>query len=416
MSQAAPSSIRSYFDNPAFLVLFLVMFSGTAGMGMVSPLLPIFAEDMGASGIWLGLAFSGFAISQTPLMPVFGRLSDRHGRRQFLAAGLAVYVLVAFGMMLAPNFYVLVLMRFISGVGAALLFPIAAAYAGEISPEGEEGAFMGVFNIAFYTGWGIGPLIGGALSDAFGMDAAFGAQAVLATFALAVVLTRLPEPPRRAVGDDEVALTSRQMLGLRPVQALVTFQGIWAFNNGIVLSFLAVYLKDNLGAAAAMVGAILSTRVVMNGLLQAPGGRLADRSSRTVLMAVGMALSGVATFAIPSLGSLALVWALFAFLGIAESLATPAANAIAVETGRSVGMGTLMGVSNTAFSIGMVIGAMAGGVTSDLFGVEEVFRVGGAVALAGAVAVAVVMRRASERPYLAPARIESVILDRVGEA
>ena len=52
------------------------MLTLTAGMGMVGPLMPIIAEDLGASGFWLGLAFSGFALSQTPLTPVFGRLSE----------------------------------------------------------------------------------------------------------------------------------------------------------------------------------------------------------------------------------------------------------------------------------------------------------------------------------------------------
>ncbi len=56
-----------------FVAIWIATFVGIAGIGMVSPLLPIFAKEMGASGIWLGLAFSGFAISETPLMPFMGK-------------------------------------------------------------------------------------------------------------------------------------------------------------------------------------------------------------------------------------------------------------------------------------------------------------------------------------------------------
>lgn len=417
---AAPSGIRSYFTSgSAFPVLFIVMFSGTAGMGMVSPLLPIFAEDMGASGIWLGLAFSGFALTQTPLMPVFGRWSDRRGRRPFLAAGLAVYVLVAIGMALAPNFYILVVMRIISGIGAALLFPIAMAYAGEISPPGEEGAFMGVFNIAFYTGWGIGPLMGGALSDSIGMDAAFLSQAVLATIAMIIVLAKLPESANRGGGEDDPAVTMVQMMRQAPIRALFSFQVVWAFNSGIALSFVAVYLSDELDAAAAVVGLVISTRVVLNGVLQAPGGRLADRWNRTLMMSIGLLAAGAATFAIPSMGSVTLVWLLFVFLGLSESLATPAANAMAVELGRDIGMGSLMGLFNTAFSVGLVLGAMTGGVASDVWDTAAAFRISGIVVVMGTLAVAAMMTNATKLAAPAPGILlpeTAIAVDRRGDA
>ncbi len=405
MSQTTVPSpgIRSYFTGgPAFPVLFLVMFAGTAGMGMVSPLLPIFAEDMGASGLWLGLAFSGFAITQTPLMPVFGRLSDRHGRRLFLAAGLAVYMVVAIGMALAPNFYVLVLMRIASGVGAALLFPIASAYAGELSPPGEEGAFMGVFNIAFFAGWGIGPLIGGTLSDTVGMDAAFISQAVLAGIAMMIVLRKLPESTNRGRADGEPDESMRMMLSQGPIRALFAFQMAWAFNSGIALSFVAVYLTDELDAAAAVVGVIISTRVLLNGALQAPGGRLADRWNRTAMMSAGLFAASVLTFAIPSMGNIVLVWVLFVLLGLAESLATPAANATAVEIGRDVGMGSLMGLFNTAFSVGLVIGALTGGLVADTWDTATAFRMSGVVIAIASIGVALMMRRAGRFPARMP--------------
>jgi MFS family permease len=401
VSLALASGLRGRLArHPAFIILLLAMFSGAVGLGMVSPLLPIFAKDMGASGVWLGLAFSGFTLTQMPLMPLFGRLSDRWGkRRPFMAAGLAVYALVAIGMLLAPNFYILVLMRVLGGVGAALLFPIASAYAGDITPPGREGMFMGVFQVSFTMGWGVGPLLGGTLTDAYGMDAAFASQAALACVALAVVLLRLPEPSSRTEEEDEGHTPLSAILRLPPVRALIAFQTAWSFNNGILMTFVALYLTEDLGASAAIVGAIMTTRVLMNGSLQVLGGSLADRVSRPLLMVAGMIAAAAVVFTIPWAQSIAVVWVLFALAGAAEAFSMPAASAMATETGRGTGMGAIMGVFHTSFSVGMVVGALVGGLVADMVGLREVFRLGPVVQLIGAaVLIALTMNARSGRP------------------
>jgi len=67
-----------------FPILALSVFSSMLGVGIISPLLPLYAENLGATGIWLGIIFSSFSISRTVFMPIIGRLSDRRGRKIFL--------------------------------------------------------------------------------------------------------------------------------------------------------------------------------------------------------------------------------------------------------------------------------------------------------------------------------------------
>ena len=134
--------------NKPFIALWLAMFIAFTGIAMVSPLIPVFAEEMGASGIWLGFAFSGFAVTQIPLMPVMGRLSDRFGKKTFIWCGLLIYAVVSVGYFWAPGFRELVLFRVFSGVGPAMVIPIAFSYIGELSPHGHEGRYMGLFTIA----------------------------------------------------------------------------------------------------------------------------------------------------------------------------------------------------------------------------------------------------------------------------
>lgn len=387
--------------RPSFLVLMIAIFIGVAGMGTVTLFLPVFASDMGAKGIWLGLAFSGFAVSQTMLQPIFGGLSDKLGRRRLIAGGFLVFAVVGILMSFAPNYYVLVLLQVTAGMGMALILPAGMAYAGDAAPKGREGVFMGLFNVALFMGFGMGPLIGGNLKDTLGDKSPFFAETVLAVIAFTIVVLRMKDTVAHhddvAVEAATLSLSFARMLTLRPVQALATYWAAMSFNAGIAFAFVGVYLTDSLGATAAFVGVVLSTRVLLSGILQVPGGWLADRWNRQLMIGAGMLVAGAATFFIPAMGSLTLIWALFAVLGVSEAISTPAGGAIGVETGRDVGMGTLMGLVATAQSIGLVAGSLAGGLVANASSIEQAFRFGAVIALAGTVLTLVLLSGVKSR-------------------
>jgi len=70
--------------NKIFPILALCVFSSMLGIGIIAPLLPLYAESMGATGIWVGIIFAGFSISQAMFLPIIGKLSDRSGRKLFI--------------------------------------------------------------------------------------------------------------------------------------------------------------------------------------------------------------------------------------------------------------------------------------------------------------------------------------------
>jgi MFS transporter, DHA1 family, multidrug resistance protein len=162
-----------------FPVLGLSIFASMLGVGIVAPLLPLYAEKMGATGLWIGMIFAGFSISRAIVMPIAGRFSDRSGRKVFLSVGLLTYAVISLGYIWADDPFQLMLVRLIQGVAAGLVIPIAQAYVGDMSPQGEEGRWQGYFNAAFFSGFGFGPLMGGALTDHFGMNVAFYAMGAL---------------------------------------------------------------------------------------------------------------------------------------------------------------------------------------------------------------------------------------------
>lgn len=379
-----------------FAIICLATLMGGLGIGMVSPLLPVFAEEMGASGIWLGLAFSGFAITQTPLTPFMGRLSDRFGRKLFLAGGMLIYSLAALGYVFSPTYQLLTIFRIFSGVGAAMFFPVAFAYVGDLAPRGMEGRYMGLFNVAFLVGWGAGPVLGGLFKDSLGTDATFWAMMVMSAIAFVVVALLLPKP-RVEAQRESPSNGGVPMLGVlkdRVVSAICTFELIWGLGFGGVFAFLPIFMTDNLGTTATAVGIVISTRAILNGVLVYPYGWLADRVNRVRLMMLGATLGAVGTFAVPWMTGFAPLLLLFAITGLFESMSVPAGTAIAVERGRHLGMGSVMGLYSMSWSVGMLIGSVAGGIIQDFSGIENVFRYGAVVVLFGVGIFYLMMRRA----------------------
>jgi len=389
--------------NKPFIIVWLALFISIAGIGMVSPLLPVFAEEMGATGIWLGLVFSGFAFSQVPLMPVVGRLSDRFGKKFFLWFGLLIYAMAAVGYLWSPGYRELVLFRVVSGVGGAMVIPTAFAYVGELAPHGYEGRYMGLFNIALIAGFGIGPVLGGVVHDSLGMNATFVSMAMLAFFGFLIVFLFLPRTmssprvtPSPGITQAKASSSSlASMLRDETIQGIVTFQLVYGLLFGTVLAFVGIWMTTVIGTSVAQVGIVLSARVIMNGTLTYPFGLLADRRNRVILASAGMVMVAVGTFSIPWLRSFTTLLGLFMVMGIFESMAMPSVNAITVEKGRGMGMGSVMAVFNMAQSLGLVIGSMVGGVIESSMGIVWVFRYAAALGVVGVLVFNVFMQSSS---------------------
>ena len=122
-----------------FPILALCVFTSTLGIGIVSPLLPIYATNMGASGLWLGVIVAAYFVSNSLAVPIAGRLSDRRGRKIFITVGLFIYAVISASYVISDTIVYLALVRLLHGVAGAAIIPIAVAYVGDLSPKGEEG-------------------------------------------------------------------------------------------------------------------------------------------------------------------------------------------------------------------------------------------------------------------------------------
>jgi len=368
-----------------FPILGLSIFSSMLGVGIILPLLPIYAENLGATGVWLGIIFAGFSISRTIIMPVAGRLSDRRGRKLILGIGLLAFALTSLGYIWASNTASLFLVRFLQGIAAGMILPIAQAYIGDIAPEGEEGKWMGYFNAVFFTGFGFGPLMGGILTEQLGMNAAFYAMGGLNLLAFLGVALFLPEISTRekATSPDS---SYKDIAASSIMRGLFSFRLGFALARGAFSTFLPILAGINLGLSPSLIGILLTVNILGMSLLQIPAGIIADRFSGRALVVLGCAIHLVAMALIPAVGNFWQLFVLCVLLGIGGAIAMPAASVLAISQGRRFGMGVTMAAFNVAMSVGLAIGPILAGVMADFLSINSVFYFATAVVLVGTVA------------------------------
>src|SRR2546426_1035550 len=148
--------------KPSVAVIFLTVFIDLIGFGIVLPLLPMFARNLGASGLLIGIVQASFSAMQFLFAPSWGHLSDRIGRRPVLlvsTAGAALsYALFALGSGLPPPIALWVLLgsRVFAGICGANI-TVAQAYIADITPPADRSRKMGLVGMAFGLGFIFGP-------------------------------------------------------------------------------------------------------------------------------------------------------------------------------------------------------------------------------------------------------------------
>ena len=272
--------------------LWFTQFIAIAGFSFVGPFMPYYIQtlgvtDVGAVALWTGLCSSSTALALAIMAPVWGALSDRHGRKiMILRATLVGSVIMAL-MGLVTSVQQLLGLRFLQGMFTGTIAASTTLVAG-IVPDDHRGAALGSLQTAIYLGTTLGPLIGGVVGDTFGYRESFWVTASLLLLSGLLVAAFVREPFRPS------ALTS---VGRRPgYRQSLTF--LFA-SGGVLLSLLAARILLRTGmmvvspTMALFVQSLLppgAHAVLVTGLISssmALGGRSARRSS-----AVG-AIAGV---------------------------------------------------------------------------------------------------------------------------
>ncbi len=362
-----PSIDRPELNRPSLGRLFLAVLLDLIGFGIILPLLPFFASDFGASGFEVGLLVTVYSVIQLVMAPMWGRLSDRIGRRPILIVGLvgsaASYVLFA----TAGSLSLLFLSRIVGGFGGSTI-PVAQAYIADLTPPSKRAGSMGLIGAAFGLGFVIGPALGGILSTISYAAAGFTAAGICLVNAV-VAAAALPESRHHARG---AAPTPRFDLPAALRQAADSTQirrvlGVYLFLTMAfstlqpTLSLLADARFSMQAQQAGYLFALLGlVSVIMQGMLVRRlvprfGERALLRAS-TVPFAIGLLLVGL------SVTQTGLLWGLV-LLGIGYGGAIPSVLGLLSRTADPERQGAALGLGQSVGSSARILGpTVAGGL------------------------------------------------------
>lgn len=376
-----------------FAVLFIAVLATMIGLSIIEPLMAIYSESFGATGLYVGMIFAAFTISRGIFTPLAGKLSDHHGRKKFIAAGLLVYTAVSFFYLFAHSVNSLIAVRILQGMATAFVAPLAMAYIGDISPRNEEGKYIGTFSISMFLGMGIGPIIGGVLNHFHSMNAAFIAMGVLGLLSLLTVLFLLPELD---IHKRKKPTPFLKILREKEIQEILLVRFVTSFGISGFLVFFPLY-ATSLGLNTAQIGLLVSLNLLITAVMQRYFGKMADKHSKITLIMLGNILLGVAILLMPLVKHFYTLIGLNLMMGTAGAITTPANAALAAQFGKLHGMGSAMGLLNAAFSVGMAAGPLLAGLVFDIGGLTMVFLETAAIVIGGTAAFYVFMRRNRQR-------------------
>ena len=373
--------------NRSIQVLLLSMFVAMLGLGIVGPIMPLYAENLGATFTQIGLLSSAWSISRFVFSAPAGSLSDTFGRKKVMVAGLGAYATVSLLYAWAWSFNSLLMFRFLHGIGSAMVMPVAMAYAAELSPQGQEGTTMGTMNMAMFGGMGMGPLIGGSLTDYFSLSAPFYVMCAMTSLSLLLVLIFLPET-EKSKSKTRAKPSFRKVLQNRVLMGNFVFRTINSLGRGAIFGFLSIYmatsvLDGGLGMSVTLAGTVLTVGQLSSAILQRPCGVLADKYSKKKLIILGGALAvlGMALFPLSRTFLHIIVARLIFSLG--SALMTPAMSAIDAIEGKQYGIGTTMSVMQSSMSLGNMAGPLLSGIIADVLSLRPIFYLGAGISAAG---------------------------------
>ena len=154
--------------NKALAVLFLTIFLDLMGFGLIIPILPIYAKDLGATDAMVGLLGTSFSIMQFLFASFWGGLSDRYGRRPVMLTSILIMMVAYILFANATVLWLLFVTRLMKGFGAANL-SVAQAYISDVVPQENRTKAFGIIGAAFGLGFIFGPSLGGILNEYFGV-------------------------------------------------------------------------------------------------------------------------------------------------------------------------------------------------------------------------------------------------------
>ncbi|MFI0348113.1 MAG: MFS transporter [Chthoniobacterales bacterium] len=362
-----------------YAIIFFTLFIDMVGFGIIIPILPRYAEYFGATSFQLGMIVAVYSLAQFVMLPIWGKLSDRIGRKPVLLLsvfGTAIgYLMMGF----SQSIIMMIIARAIDG-GAGGNMGTAQAYVSDITAPEERSKAMGVLGSAFGFGFVIGPALGGFISYRYGIVAPMFFAGGLALLNALLIGIFLPESLRReektTTGVDHQKSSLWKNVDKKIyLPALCTF---FFFITGFaiittVFSLFVYYRyhfnEQQTGWVYTMEGMIA---IILEGALF---GMLSKKWGDRRLVILGSCFTAVGFFFLPLTAHVRSMVFFFAMVAMGDSLLTPGLPGIISRSVSSEWQGAAFGFFQSVGSLGRLLGPLIAGyfLAIDLHGPIEAY-------------------------------------------
>jgi MFS transporter, DHA1 family, multidrug resistance protein len=346
----------------ALPILFAVMFLVYVGFGIIIPVIPFYAEDLGASPTELGLLMAVYSLMQFLFAPMWGRISDRIGRKPVIMIGIFGLALSFFLMALSTELWMLFAARIIGGFLSAANMPTVMAYAADITSEEDRGKGMGVIGASIGLGFIFGPAIGGIFSKT-DLQMPFyiaGALSLLTFFLVMIVLKESLSKEQRHPKDRKRPGLLKALNGPESVLFFLSLF-ITLSLSGLEATF-AYFAAEKAGLGTTELGYIfmimgLAGAIVQGGLV----GRLTKRFGEGFVIQIGIFVSAVGFFLILFTKDFVTAAIYLTIFGVGNGIIRPAVSALLTKRSKT-GHGSVTGLLSSFDSLGRILGPILGGL------------------------------------------------------
>ena len=353
--------------NKYLIAIFFIIFLDLLGFSLILPLLPALAEKFQTSQVTIGLLASVYAIAQLIADPLFGRLSDRTGRRPIILINLlgnfASFIIMGF----AGTIGILFLARIISG-GTGGTISTAQAYISDVTDEKNRAKNFGLIGAAFGLGFIMGPALGGFLSR-FGLAVPIFLAAGLDLANLILVFFWLPEsltPECRTLiaQNKKPPFTLRALietLRLPMVGPLLNARFFFALAFTMITTIFPSYAFTKFGLNSQTTGYLLAYVGVLTVIVQLfLIGRLSKRFSDKLLIFTGTVLLGISVVGWALAQNIATIMVVFIPTALAGGVFNTIINSAISKSVKPTEVGGTLGISSSLESLTRVVAPTAG--------------------------------------------------------
>jgi MFS transporter, DHA1 family, multidrug resistance protein len=376
-----------------------------AAFTFVDPLMPLYIQKVGGltteqAAFWAGLAASGLGAAMFFISPVWGILADRFGRKAMVMRAMFGGAIILSLMSLAPNMYLIVILRCLQGFVTGSVSAMTALASGTV-PRNRMPFAMGIIMLAVFCGQSLGPLVGGFIAAHFGYHVTFYASGVFLLaggFTVLFLVKENFEPQPRPKGGSLKAMlrmaVSPSILPILVVLCLISLA------QGLVGPIMSLRIEDIVGAsrAPAVSGVVFSLVGLAAAGSSLISGRMANRFSLPAILVVSCVAIGAAYVPAMWAGSVVLLALCLIMAGVFRGGLSTSSNAMVGMAAVAGQQGLAYGLSQSANSLGGAFGPLIGGALGRMVGLPPVFLVSGIVYFAvGRVAARLLLRRRLSR-------------------